>query len=155
MAQVKTFVMKDDGVTPLTVGAGTFYVNVVDTALNDSDKEITVDEDFAWQLISVYASLASTATAGNRQIEITIDDAAGNVLGWFKAAATQAASLTEEYHFGVSGDTLETVAGTHFLPLAPVVLAPNWNIRIFDSAAVDAAADDLVIRVLALEFRKP
>jgi hypothetical protein len=139
MAQAKTFIMKADGATPAQLGAGVFGVNVVDTATGDSDKTITVDEDYPWQILSVEAAVTTSVVVGNRQIEISVADASGNVLGLFAAGATQAASLTEEYHFGVSGDSLETVAGTHYLPLAPVIWFPNWSAHIWDSAAIDAA----------------
>ena len=125
---------------------------VTDEALNDSDKTIIVPAGEIWQLLSVYAELIATGDAGNRQVELHVRDDSQDVIGIFPAAAVQIASATEYYNWGVAGDLLETVATYHYLPLAPTVLPPSYEMRIFDSAAIQAAADDLTIQILVLAY---
>jgi hypothetical protein len=134
----------------------TRWVNIVqsvDTALNDSDKTITVPAQKQWVLKSLYAKLISTATVGNRQLDVLITDAADNIFAKFVAGAVQAASLTREYLFApqqpqetafTGGLMLRALAGELTLPA-------GYKIRVFDSAAIDAAADDMDVRLLVEE----
>lgn len=128
-------------------------VQSVDTALNDSDKTITVPAGKQWVLKSLYAKLISTATVGNRQLDVLITDDGDNIFAKFVAGAVQAASLTREYVFApehpqetgfTNGGMLRALAGELALPA-------GYKIRIYDSAAIDAAADDLTVRLLVEE----
>jgi len=125
-----------------------------DAALNDSDKTLTVPSGKAWGLRSLYAKLISTATVGNRQLDVLLTDGSDNIIAKFVAGAVQAASLTREYicapqHPQETGFTtgvmLRALAGECVLPA-------GYKVRIFDSAAIDAAADDLTIRLLVEEM---
>lgn len=125
-----------------------------DTALDDSDKTLTVTAAKQWRVASVYAKLISTATAGNRQLDILITDASDNEVAKFVAGAVQAASLTRTYVFApqhpqetgfTGGLMLRALAGDLILPAA-------YKVRVYDSAAIDAAADDLTVRLLVEEM---
>jgi hypothetical protein len=97
---------------------------------------------------AVYVSYVSTATVGNRQIRIDVLDAAAAVKARVTAGTTQAASLTRTYTAGLGlGDAVAFVDGNLTISLPQMVLGPAESIRIYDSAAIAAAADDVVMRV--------
>ena len=128
-------------------------VQSADAALNNSNKTVTVPANKQWFVKSIYAKLISTATVGNRQLDVNITDDSDNVLLKYKAGAVQAASLTEEYVFapshpqetGFTANVMLRALGEN------IVLPAGYKIRIYDSAAIDAAADDLTIRILVDE----
>jgi len=129
-------------------------VQQADTALNDSDKTFTVPAGKAWGLRSVYAKLISTATVGNRQVDVLVTDGSDNIVVKFVAGAVQAASLTREYVFAplhpqetafTGGVMLRALSGEMVLPA-------GYKVRVYDSAAIDAAADDLTVRLLVEEM---
>jgi len=125
----------------------------VDTALNDSDKTITVPAGKVWRVLYAFASLISTATVGNRQMQMDVQDDSSNVMGQSSALNVQVASVTENYHWRMSRNTAtEDVATEHYMPLPAEYLPAGYVMRIYDSAAIDAAADDLTIRVLVEEL---
>jgi hypothetical protein len=124
-----------------------------DAALNDSDKTLTVPAGKQWRVKSIYAKLISTGTGGNRQMDILFTTAADVVIGKVVAGAVQAASLTREYTFAPEcpqETTFTTGVMLRALP-ADLVLPAGYKIRVYDSAAIDAAADDLDIEVLVEE----
>lgn len=124
-----------------------------DTALDNSDKTFTVPADKVWKINSLLATLATTATVGNRQLEVWVRDATDNVLFKIKAGVVQAASLTYDYVFadGLPRETA-VVANTLMTPLPKnLVLPAGYKLRVFDSAAIAAAADDLTLRLLIEE----
>ena len=129
-------------------------VQQADAALNDSDKTLTVPAGKQWGLRSVYAKLISTATVGNRQMDVLVTDGSDNIVAKFVAGAVQAASLTREYVFApaqpqetgfTTGVMLRALAGD-------LVLPAGYKVRVYDSAAIDAAADDLTVRLLVEEM---
>lgn len=125
---------------------------IEDVALNDSDKTLTVPAGTRWALMSCHVRLVSTAVAGNRQLAILITDASDNTLLRYVSGGTQAASITMDYNFA-PGHPNETGAasnnGNQLRALAEgLKLPPGYKVRVFDSAAIDAAADDLTVRLL-------
>jgi len=126
---------------------------ISDIALNNSDKTITVPSGRQWDVHWIIATFVTTATAGNRTITLRIKDENGNILWLTQAVNVQVASVTERYHFQ-KGETLpkETNAAQHFVPLPTDMMLPSgFQIQILDSADVDAAADDLTIRIMVEE----
>ncbi len=128
------------------------YFNIVkksDVTLNDSDKSFTVTTSKQWLLKSVYVKLVTTATVGNRQLDVLLTDASDVVIAKFVAGAVQAASLTREYVFAphhpqetgfTTGVMLRALADDFVLPA-------GYKIRVYDSAAIDAAADDMDVHI--------
>lgn len=111
--------------------------------LNHSDFSITFASKCVLDWFSVL--FASTATAGNRQVELRVKDAAGNVLYAVAAGAVQAASLTNRYLF-VPGVTRESafVSKGITAPLPKQLVIPSGGtVEAIDTAAIDALADDL------------
>jgi len=121
-----------------------------DEAANDSDKTFTVTATEEWQIQSIWVELATTATAGNRQLVIEIQDDSADVIFQVRAGAVQAASLTYYYAFAPHLVDLTAVRDSDYLmtPFPALVLPAGYIIRIYDSKAIDAAADDMVCQVL-------
>jgi hypothetical protein len=117
---------------------------------NDSDKTFTVPTGEQWEVLWVYVLLATTATAGNRRLGIRIVDASANTIGEVRAGGDQAASLTVNYQADALAirDTAAT-GGVMHMPLIPgLVLPAGFGIRVFDISSIDAAADDMTVRIL-------
>src|SRR4030067_3306702 len=124
------------------------YRILTDLALTDSTKDFIVPTGRQHKLEWGFASLASTATVGNRQMVIELIAADGTtVLVSASAGAVQAASLTNRYNFAPGSQRGSAfVASQIETPTFPNFLAiEGQRLRIRDSAAIDAAADDLLI----------
>jgi len=131
-------------------------VQQVDATLNDSDKTFAVATGKQWLLFNVYAQLITTATVGNRQLDVLVTDGSNNEIAKFVAGAVQAASLTRTYVFS-PGHPQETIFtnGLMLRALAGYLVLPaGYKVRVFDSAAIDATADDLTVRMLVEEMQE-
>jgi hypothetical protein len=135
------------------------YLNLTqqsDATADDSDKTFAVPSGKQWHVRSIGVRLVTTATVGNRQLDILITDGSDNLLIKLAAGAVQAASLTRDYTFapGLPNDTsFANGAMTRALP-ENLVLPAGYKIRVYDSAAIDAAADDLTVRILVEEWKE-
>lgn len=120
-----------------------------DVATNDSDKTLVVPENQTWDILSIFVTLASSADAGNRQLRLVVLDDDDVVVYSIDALATQAANLTYKYAF-LPGAVNETQAAKLFLQAAlppRLILPEGWKVRVYDSAAIAATADDMTIQV--------
>jgi len=125
---------------------------VQDLAANDSDKTLTVPAGKVWELESVYVELTTSADAGNRQMVLQVLDGTADVVAQANAVAVQTASGTEYYHWGAYwGTATETPATFHYIPLPIRVLPPGWAVKVLDSAAVAATADDMLVHMVVYE----
>ena len=116
----------------------------------NSNKTFTVPDGQEWQILWVYVQYTSTATAGNRQLTIRALSDGATTLMQVKAGSTQAASLTRYYTFAPSLADLTAFRDTSYLmtPLMPTFfLSAGQQLQILDSAAIAAAADDLLVYV--------
>lgn len=120
---------------------------------NDSDKTFTVTAGKVWEIQSIWVELATTADVGNRQMSVAILDSADDVLARVEAGAVQAASVTRNYLFAPGVVDLTSMRNTAYLttPIPQWVLAPGMKIRVWDSAAIAAGADDMVVQVLVVQ----
>jgi len=117
----------------------------VDSAANDSDKTLTVPVGQFWVIQTLFVTFATSADVGNRQIVVVVSDGT-NTLGIFNADSTQAGSTTEYYTFSPNyGSATETPATFHYAPLPVYSLDAGSTIRVYDSATVAAAADDMTL----------
>lgn len=116
----------------------------VDALLNDSDKTTTVPVTERWVVHHVFVELITTATVGNRQLRIVISDKNAGLIFAVDLGGTIAASLTQNRTVGpFPSDTTNT-------PLSsPIVIPVGGTIQILDSAAIDPAADDMTVRIVA------
>ena len=119
-----------------------------DTGLNDSDKTITLDTTDLNKIQAIQVNLITTATVGNRNLEIIVDDGT-NELFRATAQAVQAASLTRNYSWAPDGqDDAAFINNALRIRIPNVWLPSGSRVRVFDFAAIDAAADDMVVRIL-------
>jgi hypothetical protein len=130
-----------------------------DATANDSDKIVltapnTNGNRKMIEILQVHIVNVTTATAGNRQIVMHIQDDTDTIVADYHAGSTQAASLTRHYVFG-QGVYRETsfVDGSIQCPFPAegTVLLPGWDLRVYDSGAIAAAADDMTVDVIYRE----
>lgn len=120
-----------------------------DLAADDSDKTFTVPSGEQWEILSVQAQLISTTTVGDRQMMVEAQGSGSEILFRSMVGAVQAESLTRRYNFGRdAADQSAFVNDELMTPLPRLILGPAMVLRIVDIAAVDAAADDMEVRVL-------
>lgn len=128
---------------------------VVDAIANDSDKTFTVPDGEMWHLNSIYVTLVTTATAGNRQIVLEAANPDGIVVGRISAGATQAASLTRRY-LCMQGTYRETAfINTDIQTPIPQdsYLPAGFTLRVYDSAAIAPAADDMTVSISVKKYK--
>lgn len=120
-----------------------------DVTANDSNKEFTVPADTEWQILSVYVSLVTTATVGDRQLAVEVLSAEDVILAEVRAGVVQAASITRKYQFapGVAQDIAFRDSNYASVALPPLILSAGQKLRVRDKAAVAAAADDMDVHV--------
>ncbi len=121
-----------------------------DVTANDSDKTFTIPVSTQWQPMAILVDLVTTATVGNRQVTVLITNAADLAIASIKAGVVQAASLTRRYTFGLGLADQVAFVDTSCLttPLPVLVLPAGYKLRVYDSAAVAAAADDMEVQML-------
>jgi hypothetical protein len=121
-----------------------------DETTNDSDKTFTVPASTEWEVLSIWIELTTTATVGNRQLEIQLQDSEGDVIGAFQVGIVQPASQIYNYLIAIAMPDLATLYDTNYLitPLpAGTFLSAGEKVRIWDNNAVDAAADDMNVQM--------
>jgi hypothetical protein len=148
MAQVTTYAGRN-----FRQDAGAQRFTSTDSAADDSDKTITVPTGEVWRVENVFVTNVTSADAGNRQMTVLVADPAAVTLLIAKAVAVQTASGTEYYNFSPTyGTATETPATFHFIPLPTCTLDAGATIRVYDSAAIAAAADDMTVTVTGLKL---
>lgn len=126
-----------------------------DITTNSSTKSFTVPAGKFWQIQSLYCTLVSNATVGNRQMAVDIISGS-TVIARFTAGAVQAASVTRNYMFAPHVSDLTAFRDTAYLstPLAELVLPQNFIIKAYDKTAVDAAgtAENLLAYLMVKQY---
>ena len=128
-----------------------------DVTLNDSDKTITVPDGEMWKLNSMFIKLVTTATVGNRQIVVEASNTAGTVVGRISAGAVQAASTTRYYSImqGIYRETAFINTDIQVPMPMDTYLLPGFTLRVYDSAVIAAAADDMEVGLSYKKFVGP
>ena len=117
---------------------------------NDSDKSLAVTAGQEWAILSIFVKYVSTATVGDRQLVAEMQTAGGAVIGQVRVRATQGASLTYYYQFGIGVPKDTAVYDTDYLAApfpANVYLPATYVVRVYDNNAVAAAADDMDVHI--------
>lgn len=125
------------------------------TSTNDSNAIVlTAGAKKIIEVMNLHLIYTSTATAGNRQIRMAIQDETDTSVSTFSSGGVQAASLT--YHYIFSRGVYRETAFIDNELQCPIpfgtILLPGWDLIVLDNAAIDAAADDMVIDVIYKEF---
>lgn len=137
----------------LTAGEWQIALTSDETA-DDSDKEFTVPSDEEWQLTRVWIELTTTATAGDRQLVLEIQDSESDVIGQpVRVRVVQAASLTRYYEISIAARDDSSAYDTDFISqsLPAIMLSAGQKLRVYDNNAVDAAADDMIVQIQYLQ----
>lgn len=121
-----------------------------DEALNDSDKSFTVPANTEWRVKWIWVEYTSDANAGNRQLEIQIQDGAADVIGQVRAGLVQAATNTYYYLFAPHVTELAAVRDGNYLStiMPEWILSAGYIVRVWDNKAIAAATDDVVIQMM-------
>lgn len=133
----------------------------VDATLNDSDKSFTVPTGKVWILNEIWADLVATATVGSRVFVIMITDGTNTIYRSVPITVTasqKGSEVISPYFANYSSsiptrqldNTTNNAQVTMFVPLQP--LKAGYVIRVYDSAAIDAAADDLTVVLQYTEY---
>jgi len=121
------------------------------TVVNDIDITFTVPKGKIWKLLYGNIRLTTTATAGNRRVDLRIHEPTGGEVYRLFAANLQIASTTERYTLGQFGDVSETVVGKHLMPIpVNLILGSGFDINILEDTGVDVN-DDFIIRLVVEE----
>lgn len=133
-----------------------------DAVANDSDKSFTVPTGKIWALKFIEATIVTTATVGDRLLSVGITNGANYVftgLNTASIAASKAATIFLVPAFGAVSTSghrrLDNFGGSDVgndFTLPELFLPAGYVIRIWDSAAIDAAADDLTIVLHYVEY---
>ena len=126
------------------------YILVSDAALNDSSKDTVVPSGSIYKLLYGHIKLATSGDAGNRRILIEIFDSTDTLRTSIDAGLVQAASTTYHYNLMPGVAREGTIVATSLLIPIPMdlILLPGWYIRVRDSAAIAAAADDMTVSLM-------
>ena len=127
---------------------------ISDTAANDSDKTLTVDADEIWEILWIWLEFTTTGTSNNRTIHVDLRDDSDNVIFGTRAITDQAPSTTEYYLLTALGQApVIWRTSRHIITIPPKTILPaGYDIRIYDTDSVDAAADDMIIRMMVNRY---
>lgn len=136
-----------------------------DSTANDSDKSFTVPAGKIWDIKSVLVQITTTATVGSRNLRIGVTDGTNPIYS-SEQTASIAASKVGQFWLAPGGtvagttavmgriDALGATSGDNALrcPCSPMILPAGYVIRIWDTAAVDVAADDMIVVIHYVEY---
>lgn len=146
-----------------SVPAGSIYWEY-DAALNDSDKSFTVPAGHVWELLYVGVDITCTATVGNRTLTCTITDGTNRILYCPRTAAITAGQTGAlRVYFGGSLTSTTTSDAPLLAGGTPNVakvgamqdrclLPEGFVVTCSDIAAIDAAADDMVVVLCYIDY---
>lgn len=128
---------------------------VYDATLNDSDKSFTVPANKRWHLLGVRYQITASATVGTRTTIVSLTNGANVIetMGRVDAAATQTSAGRCGPQMGYTVSAPLNLLGSAGNPTGKAQenmfedmwLPAGYVIRVYDAAAVDAAADDLTV----------
>lgn len=123
-----------------------------DATANDNDKSFTVPAGKNWMLQGIHVSLVSSSDAGNRRVAVEIQGVNSTVYQEVVVGAVQTASLTRRYDLNPGAVDATTFRSTLLTtPINPFILDQSWKIRVYDLADISSSADDMTVRISALE----
>lgn len=126
-----------------------------EVAVDDSNKDLIYGTDLPsfgshMELVAVRIEFTATATVGTRTLVVEILTEANDLVYQIVLDNnTVTASASGTWQLGDGLDAAVTTPQYVHMP-AGLVLFPGQKLRIRDSAAIDAAADDMVLHVQGL-----
>jgi len=122
-------------------------------ALNDSDKTFgPVPAGHMYVLDSIYVNLATSATVGDRLLEINILNSSSAVKYLNRAVSVAAAGVTRVYNMAPVLNNVAVAGIVNNMNLTAHPLTEGDTIRIYDVSAVDAAADDMLVYIGLMDY---
>lgn len=134
-----------------------------DSTDNDSDKSFTVPTGKVWELKFVEAVIGTSATVGNRAVQLSISNGTAYVhmaapSGSVAASNSGAFLWTTDIalvgnatqRYKITDTNIATVGLTDYIPT--MILPAGYIINVKDKAAVDAAADDMTVVLHYVEY---
>jgi len=131
-----------------------------DATANDSDKSFTVPTGKVRRYLTIAAQLVCTATVGNRSLRVNITNGTDLVYQFMHSGnitASQNGALYIESP-GSTGTQIRYGPGTATPSVGKqetmpeLILPAGYVIRVYDSGAIDAAADDLTVVLHYVEY---
>lgn len=121
------------------VGSAAQVGTVANPAAGVATVTVTVPAGQQWQLATFALRLVTSAVVANREVQLQVKDAAGNVVGTFPAPSTQPASFTTLYTWGVGAGIQTSIGGDQTIALPAFTLQPGWQIvvTVFTMDAAD------------------
>lgn len=117
-----------------------------DAVVNDSSKVFTVPAGEVWLVTHINVQTTATATAGNRRHRVIARDTSDNIYAQIESAATFPASQTQNTEFFPGApDAGAEVNDTLKVSMPVLILLPGHDLVVEDGAAIDAAADDMIV----------
>lgn len=120
-------------------------VHKYDATVDQNSKTFTVPQGKTWRLDWMHVTYTSNATAGNRQINMIVQDSASVERADFHAGAVQAAGVARHYIFQ-PGMYRETTFVDNSIQVAipqQLILESGWKLIVKDATNV-SATDDFV-----------
>lgn len=138
------------------------HVLTSDTSANDSDKTIAVPADKEWFIQSILVELSASSSAGDRKMVIEILNGSADVVQVIIHNESSHPE-DEEWHYSYSriGSTGSATIGSVFVVMTNIdglILPGGYSLHIYDAAAIDPSADDMIVHVRALQrdlFEEP
>jgi len=134
-----------------------------DEALNDSDKTFDVAVDVgpagiihSVHVVGIRVEFTTSLTVGTRTFRMEVMDNAGDliyvqILNSNLDVSDVGGSVagTQNWDMVPGATYVDGTEAREYLP-PDLWLKENWQIRIYDSAAIDAAADDMIVHIRTL-----
>jgi len=134
-----------------------------DATPNSSVRTITVPAGKLWQILHIHGEIVCTATVGSRVLFVQILNGSAQVVWAAQKSAVIAASqkgvvnLSPSLPAGTTAANAPMLDGTSpniavYNPIPSFMLPAGYQIKIWDSASIDAAADDMITSVHYIEY---
>lgn len=132
---------------------GATAILLSELALNDSNKDLVFNTDIGIGVYlavqSIRIELTTTATVGNRLMVVELLSATDDVLREVVLNANSVAeSLSKTWELAPQNNP--AITAPQYVRMPPMTIHAGQKLRIRDSAAIDPAADDMVIHVHGL-----
>ncbi|MCK5016796.1 MAG: hypothetical protein KAS32_06950 [Candidatus Peribacteraceae bacterium] len=115
------------------------------TTTNGSDVYLLGEVKRMYQLYSVRASFTTSATVGDRQIELQFKDSDNTIVEVAIPQITQAADITYYYNFRLGPEIESIIDGDQlFISLPLTFMQDAFTLRLFDNNTIDTSGDLLI-----------
>lgn len=126
------------------------YLRLSEEVVDDSSKDLVAADinlgAVELEILAIRIEFTATASVGTRTLRLQLLDASDSDL-LLEVAMTRTVTAGNSQNYNAAPGLDAATADHEVLP-AGLFLAPNQILRILDSSATDAAADDMIVHVL-------